>query len=136
MSNEIGFAASTEFNQFIVLAISLGLNNLQQEGSLIPMIVSANNGEYTLCALAVEAHQVIDAAADHIGERQNEIDYYALIFNGKVDAQGLITNAVIAQVGEHGSGHGHLLFQKYDPQTYDALGAPEYWGTAEQLLGR
>ena len=136
MSNEIGFAVSTEFKQFIVLAISLGLNNLQQEGSLIPMIVSANNGEYTLCALAVETNQVIDAAANHIGERQNEIDYYALIFNGKVDAQGLITNAVIAQVGEHGSSHGHLLFQKYDPQTYDALGAPEYGGTAEQLLGR
>ena len=85
--------------------------------------------------LAVEANEVIDAAANHIRERQNEIDYCALIFNVKGDAQGL-TNAVIAQVGEHGSSHGHLLFQKYDPQTYDALGAPEYGGTAEQLLGR
>src|SRR5690242_15738665 len=98
MSNEFGLAGSSEFKQFILLAISLGLNNLRQEGSLIPMIVSANNGEYTLCALAVEANQVIDAAANHIGERQHEIDYYALIFNGKVDAQGLIANAVIAQV--------------------------------------
>jgi len=136
MSNEFGLAGSSEFKQFILLAISLGLNNLRQEGSLIPMIVSANNGEYTLCALAVEANQVIDAAANPIGERQHEIDYYALIFNGKVDAQGLIANAVIAQVGEHDSGHGHILFQKYDPHTYDALGAPEYGGTAEEFLGR
>ena len=136
MSNEIGFAASTEFKQFILLAISLGLNNLQQEGSLIPMLVSANNGEYRLCALAVEANQVIDAAAKHVAERHDQIDYYALIFNGKVDADGLMMNAVIAQVGEHSSGHGHVLFQKYDPQTYDALGAPEYGGQAEQFLGR
>ena len=27
MSNEIGFAASTEFKEFTVLAMSLGLNN-------------------------------------------------------------------------------------------------------------
>ena len=68
MSNESGFDASPEFTQFILLAISLGLNNLKEDGIFIPMIVSANNGEYTMCVLAVEDNQVMDAAAIHIGK--------------------------------------------------------------------
>jgi hypothetical protein len=134
MSNKTEFAGSPEFEQFILLAIGMGLDNLQSEGSLIPMIVSNNNGEYSLCVLTAEANQVMDAAANHIGNLPAGTDYYALVFSGKVDVEGLIANAVIAQAGDRGSTHGHVLFQKYDPQSYGALGAPEYGGIAAQFL--
>jgi hypothetical protein len=70
------------------LRFGIGLDNLQKEGSLIPMIVSTNNGEYLLNVLAVEANQVMDAAANQIGDLPAGTDYYALVFNGKVDVEG------------------------------------------------
>jgi hypothetical protein len=136
MSRENDFGLSDELQRFILIAVGMGLDNLQKLGSLMPMILSARGDEYGLCALAVDADDLMEAATKHVVELPSETSFYALVFDGKMNVEGTVLNAVIVQAGERGEAHGHMVYQPYDLETHEADGAPEYAGHVEQLLSR
>lgn len=134
MSNEEDFELSDELQRFILLAIGLGLDNMKKSGSLIPMVLSAQGDEYGLAAITVEADEVMEAAAEHVAGLPPETDRYALVFDGKMNVEGEIVSAVIAQGGERGAAHGHMVYQSYNSGTHEPEGIPDYAGQVEQLL--
>lgn len=136
MADEDDFDASPELQEFIILSIGMGLDNLQKEHSLVPMLLSVENDQYALGALAVEADQVMTAAANHVASLPMATSRYALVFTGRIGVGDDLSHAVIAQAGERGALHGHTLFQTYDPNTFLATGEPQYAGHADQLFGR
>lgn len=136
MSEEDNFDASPELEDFINLSIGMSLDNLRKQGSLIPMVVSVQNNEFALGALAVDSSEVMNAAAKHIAALPAETDRYALLFDGKIAIGDQTSHAIIAQAGERGGAHGYTVFQVYDPKTFDAVGGSEYGGRADQLLRR
>lgn len=129
------FDASRELQEFIVLSLGLGLDNLQESGSLIPMLVSVKDNDFSLGVLAVETN-ALDAAGNYLASLASEPDRYAIIFNGQIGDGNTTAPAVIAQAGERGASHGHSVFQLYESETFSAIGQPQYAGHADQLLGK
>ena len=136
MADEHEFDASPELQEFIVLSIGMGLDNLQREHTLVPMLISVENDQYALGALAVDADQVIAAAANHVASLPTETGCYALVFTGRIGVGDDLSHAVIAQAGERAALHGHTVFQTYDPNTFLATSEPQYAGHADQFFGR
>lgn len=136
MSEEGVFDGGVELREFLFLCLGLGLNNLQSEGSLVPMIVTVRNNQFSLCALAVDSHQVMNAAANHLSGLPDEAERYALVFSGKIGVGSQLVHAVIVQGGECGGTTEYILFQPYAPKTFATLGDPQYGGHADQLLRR
>ena len=136
MEDEAEFDASPELQEFIILNIGMGLDNLEKEHSLIPMLVSVGNDQGTICVLAVDTDQVMAAAANHVASLPTTTSRYALIFTGRVSVGDDLSHAVIAQAGERGALHGHIVFQTYDANTFVATSAPVYGGHADQFFGR
>ena len=136
MADEDEFDASPELQEFIILCIGMGLHNLEEEHSLMPMLVSVENDQYAICALAVDADQVLVAAANHVASLPTATSRYALIYTGRIGVGDDLSHAVIAQAGERGVSHGHIVFQTYDTNTFVATSAPLYGGHADQFFGR
>lgn len=136
MADEDDFDASAELQEFIVLSIGMGLDNLETEHSLIPMLVNVENDQYAISVLAVDADQVMAAAANHVASLPMATNRYALVFTGRIGVGDDLSHAVIAQAGERGALHGHTVFQTYDPNTSLATSGPQYAGHADQWLGR
>lgn len=136
MTEEDNFDASPELQEFVILSIGMGLDNLQKEGSLIPMLVSVQKDEYALAVLVVEPDKLMETAADRVAALPAETDRYALVFNGKIGIGDDVMHAVIAQAGERTAAHGYTVFQAYDSETFAAIGEPEYGGRTDQLLRR
>ena len=136
MADEDDFDASPELQEFIILSIGMGLDNLQKEHSLVPMLVSVENDQYAIGALAVDADQVMAAAANHIASLPTATSRYALVFSGRIGVGDDLSHAVIAQAGERGALHGHTIFQTYDAHSFVATSQPQYAGHADQLFGR
>lgn len=136
MAEENEFDASPELQEFIILSIGMGLNNLENEHSLVPMLVTVENDQYAICALAVDADQVMSAAANHVASLPIATSRYALIFTGRIGVADDLSQAVIAQAGERGALHGHIVFQTYDENTFVANSAPMYGGHADQFFAR
>ena len=136
MADETNFDASPELQEFILLSIGMGLDNLQKEHSLVPMLLSVENDQYSIGALAVDADQVMAAAAKHVASLPTATSRYALVFTGRIGVGDDLSHAVIAQAGERNALHGHTVFQTYDPSTFLATGEPQYAGHAGQLFGR
>jgi hypothetical protein len=136
MADEDNFDASTELREFIILSIGMGLDNLQKELSLVPMLLSVENDQYALGALAVDADQVMAAAANHVASLPTDTSFYALVFTGRIGVGDDLSHAVMAQAGERGASHGHTVFQTYDPNTFLATSEPQYAGHTDQLFGR
>jgi hypothetical protein len=136
MADEDNFDASPELQEFILLSIGMGLDNLQQEHSLLPMLLSVENDQYSMGALAVDADRVMAAAANHVASLPTATSRYALVFAGRIGVGDDLLHAVIAQAGERGALHGHNVFQTYDANTFVATGEPQYAGHADQLFGR
>jgi hypothetical protein len=130
------FDVSRELQEFIVLSLGLGLDNLQKSGSLMPMVVSVKDSDFSLGVLTTAGTSVMDAGANYLASLITEPDRYALIFNGEIGEGNTVMSAVIAHVGERGGSHGYTVFQSYDSETFSALGQPQYIGHADQLLGR
>jgi len=136
MADEDDFDASPELQEFIVLSIGMGLDNLQRQHSLVPMLVSVEHDQYAIGALAVDADQVMAAAANQVASLPAATGLYALVFTGRIGVADDLSHAVIAQGGERGAFHGHTIFQTYDPKTFVATSEPQYAGHADQLFGR
>ena len=136
MSVETDFDASSSLQRLIMVASGMGLDNLREQGSLIPMLISAKKDEYELCVIATDANDVMRMAAHRVLELPDETDSYALVFEGKINLDGTIVQAIIVQAAERGRKHGYIVFQRYEPKTYLAIGGPEYGGHAEQFLIR
>jgi hypothetical protein len=136
MSNEEDVELSDELQRLILLAVGMGMDNLQKLGSLTPMVLSAQGDELGLAALAVDTGEVMEAAMKHVAELPPGTSQYALVFDGKMNVDGAIVNAIIAQAGERGSSHGHMVYQPYNPETREPDGGPEYAGRVEQFLRR
>jgi len=136
MSNERDFDASSELKELILLASGMGLENLQEQGSLLPMLITVKDSEYTLVVIAEDGGDTLGMAARHVAELSNGTGSYALIFDGRLTIDDVSFQAVIVQAGERGSGHGHMVFQRYEPVIYGAVGDPEYGGQVEQFLFR
>jgi hypothetical protein len=136
MSKEADFDASSDLEELILLASSMGLENLQEHGSLLPMLISVKDSEYALVVIAEEAGDTLGMAARHVAELPDGTNSYALLFDGKLSIDDESFRAVIVQAGERGSGHGHMVFQRYEATTYAAVGDPEYGGQVEQFLSR
>ena len=51
MADEDNFDASPELQEFILLSIEMGLDNLQKEHYLVPLLLSVENGQYSIGAL-------------------------------------------------------------------------------------
>jgi hypothetical protein len=134
MSDDDDFDASPELQEFIIFSIGMGLDNLAKEHSLIPMLVSVDNNQYVLGALVVDADQVMAAAANHVAALPEGTSRYALVFIGRIGFDDNLAPAVIAQAGERGASHGHIVFQTYDPNTFRATSEPQYAGHADQWL--
>ena len=132
--NDIGLSA--ELQRFIILAIGMGLDSLRELGSLTPMVLSSRDGEITLGALAVDGDELMKVAAEVVSELPSDTDFYALLFDGKMNVDGALLEAVIVQAGERGGGQGHMVYQQYEPETYESVGAPEYAGRVEQFPSR
>ena len=129
------FDASRELRELIVQSLELGLDNLRESGSLIPMVVSVKDNDCSLCVLTSES--ALDAAASYLAALPAEPDRYVVIFNGQIgDGNEVWTSAVIAHAGERGGLHAYEVAHSYDLETFSALGKPEYVGRADQLLGR
>ena len=135
MADEEHFDASPELQEFIVLSIGMGLENLQKEHSLVPMLLSLENDQYALGALSADADQVIAAAANHVATLTTDTSCYALVFTGRIGVGDDLSHAVIVQAGERGALHGHTVFQTYDPNTFLATSEPQYAGHADQFFG-
>jgi len=136
MAHEDNFDGSPELQEFILLSIGMGLDNLQKEHSLVPMLLSVENDQYSMGALAVDAGQVMAAAANRVASLPTATSRYALVFAGRIGVGDDLSHAVIAQAGERGALHGHTVFQTFDPSTFLATGEPQYAGHADQLFGR
>ena len=136
MSNREDLDLSDELQRFILLAVGMGMDNLQKLGSLTPMVLSAQGDEYSLGALAVDAGDVMEVAAKHAAELPPETSLFALVFDGKMNVEGKIVNAIVVQAGERGLSRGHMVYQPYNPETHDLDGEPEYAGHIEQFLRR
>src|SRR4029453_6805457 len=126
MAHEDNFDASPELQEFILLSIGMGLDNVQKEHSLVPMLLSVENDQYSMGALAVDAGQVMAAAATRVASLPTTTSRYALVFAGRIGVGDDLSHAVIAQAGERGAIHGHTVFQTYDPNTFLATGEPQY----------
>ena len=100
------------------------------------MLVSVENDRYAICALAVDAVQVMAAAAKHVASLPTATSRYVLIYSGSIGVGDDLSHAVIAQAGERGKLHGHIVFQTYDANTFVATSAPLYGGRADQFFGR
>lgn len=135
MSNESKWELNQDLQQFIILALGVGIDNLRKQGSLIPMVLSLRGEEIDLSVIDAAADEVMRAAAEHVAGLSPETDLYALLFDGKMNVEGEVFQAVIVQAGERGSGRGHTAYQQYDVKTYEIVGSPEYAGQAEQFLG-
>ena len=98
------------------------------------MLVSVRNNEFSLGALSVDAHAVMEAAAKHLAALPAEADRYALVFNGQIGAGSDASHAVIVQGGERQGTKEYIVFQLYASETFAALGGPQYGGRADQLL--
>jgi hypothetical protein len=136
MSNKTKLELSQDLQQFIILALGIGIDNLRKQGSLIPMVLTLRGEEIDLSVLAVDADQVMKAAAEHVAELPPETDFYALLFDGKMNVEGEVFQAAIVQAGERGSEHGHTVYQQYDVKTYELIRGPEYAGQAEQFFNQ
>jgi hypothetical protein len=136
LSKETDFDASPELQKLILLASGMGLENLQKEGSLLPMLVSFKGGQYALGVIAEDGGDPIGMAARHVAELPDGTSSYALIFDGRLSMDDVSFQAVIIQAAERGSSHGHMVFQRYEPTTFAAVGEPEYGGQVEQFLSR
>ena len=136
MNKETDFDASSELEQLILMASGMGLENLQKQGSLLPMLLSVKGAEYALAVIAHDGGDAIRMAARQVAELPDGTTSYALIFNGRLSIDDDSFEAVIVQAAERGSGHGHMIFQRHDPATYAAVGDPEYGGQVEQFLSR
>ena len=136
MSNGTKLEVSQDLQQFIILALGVGIDNLRKQGSLIPMVLSLRGEEIALSVIDVAAGEVMKAAAEHVAGLSPKPDSYALLFDGKMNVDGEVFQAVIVQAGERGSEHGHTVYQQYDFKTHEVVGRPEYAGQAEQFLGR
>ena len=130
------FDASRELQELIVRSLGMGLDNLEEERSLIPMLVSAGNDQYAIGVLAVDADQVMAAAAKHVASLPSATSCYALVFIGRIGVEDNLSHALIVQAGERGALHGHTVFQTYDPNTFLATSGPQYAGHADQWFGR
>ena len=136
MSNETKLELSQDLQQFIILALGVGIDNLRKQGSLIPMVLSLRGEEIDLSVLDVAADEVMKAAAEHVAGLPPETDFYALLFDGKMNVEGEVFQAAIVQAGERGSERGHTVYQQYDVKTFEVIGRPEYAGQAEQFFNR
>jgi hypothetical protein len=130
------FDLSRELQEFIVLTLGLGLENLKESGVLIPMIVSVKDNEYTLCVLAGDNISAVEQGANYLSSLPSDPDRYAVMFIGQIAYGNSQSSAVVAHLGERGQPYGHTAIQAYDPETFSALGQPQYFGQADQLLGR
>src|SRR5262245_49124870 len=95
MSEDNDFDASPELEQFITLSLGIGLDNLQKERSLVPMLVSVANDEYAIGALSVNADEVMAAATNHVATLSPETKFYALVFNGRIKRRGAMVPAYL-----------------------------------------
>ena len=136
MSMERDFDASVELKELILLASGMGLGNLQEQGSLLPMLISVKDSEYALVVIAEDGGDTLGMAARHVAELPDGTNSYALILDGRLTIDDESFKAVIVQAGERGSDHGHMVFQRYEPATNAAIGDPEYGGQVEQFLSR
>ena len=136
MSMERDFDASEELKELILLASGMGLGNLQEQGSLLPMLISVKDSEYALVVIAEHGGDALGMAARHVAELPDGTSSYALILDGRLTIDDESFQAVIVQAGERGSDHGHMVFQRYEPATNAAIGDPKYGGQVEQFLSR
>ncbi|MBC7929226.1 MAG: hypothetical protein H7Z38_01555 [Rubrivivax sp.] len=136
MGNENDIDLSAKLQQFILRAIGMGLDNLRKLGSLTPMMLSSRDDELNLGVLAVEGDELMRVAADVVSELPSDTDFYALLFDGKMNVDGILLSAVIVQAGERNGGQGHMVYQQYEPETYKSVGTPEYAGRIEHLPSR
>ena len=137
MSGEDEIEMSEELGRLIQLALGIGLNNLQELGSLSPLVLSAQGTDYGLAAIAADdGDDVMGLGAAHVAGLPAETGLYAFVFEGKLNVEGAVVSAVIVQAGERGRDQGHMVYQPFDPQTREAAGEPEYAGAVEQYLRR
>jgi hypothetical protein len=136
MSKERDSDASLELEELILLATGMGLGNLQEQGSLLPMLISVKDSEYALVVIAEDGGDTLGMAARHVAALPDGTSSYALIFDGRLTIDDDSFRAVIVQAAERASSHGHMVFQRYEPVTYAAVGDPEYGGQVDQFLSR
>ena len=137
LPRELQLDATAPFKELLRFAVSHGLELLQRQGDLMPMVITLINGNHGITVLSAPSKTPDQMAKDYIAKLPEAIDAYAVLLRGKVPLAEKYSDAIIIMGGERTRSYGHRLAQPYRRNLLRkviAVGDPVYGGRTEQFV--
>ena len=137
LPRELQLDATAPFKELLRFGVSHGLDLMQKQGDLIPMVITLMNGKHGITVLTAPSKTPDRMAKDYIATLPEAIDAYAVLLKGKVPLDEKYADAIIIMGGERTRPYGHQLAQPYRRNLLRkviAVGDPVYGGRTEQFI--
>jgi len=105
-----------EMNDLMFMALDHAIESIKDLSPLIPFVITLNTiGEKNLHRFVHEMmEESVAAAKEHINNSKNELNAYAIAWDGFLTVDGQKWDAVLIEAGEAKSEKGALLAQRYE----------------------
>lgn len=113
LPDEMRLDVTAPFRDLILFSAEHGLQLIQKQGRLIPMVIALINGEHKITVLTAPSKAPDQMAKNYIVSLSERIDAYVVLLEGKVPVKGQYYDAVILMGGEGVRQYGYQLAQPY-----------------------
>ena len=113
LPKELHLDATTQFRDLLVYSLNQGLELLQKQGDLIPMVITLMDGNHGITVLTAPSKTPDRMAKDYIATLPEAIDAYLVLLRGKVPLDEKYADAIIIMSGERTRSYAHQLAQPY-----------------------
>ena len=139
LPQELKLDVTEQFKTLLVFGLSHGLDLVQKQGELIPMVITLIDGKYEITVLTAPSKTPDRMTRDYIANLPHAIDAYAILLQGQVPLGEKLHDAIIVLGGERVRYYGHRLAQPYRRnllRRVTVMGEPIYGGRTEQFIHR
>ena len=139
LPKELKLDVTEQFKTLLVFGLSQGLDLIQKQGELIPMVITLIDGKHEITVLTAPSKTPDRMARDYVANLPRAVDAYVVLLQGKVPLGEKLHDAIIVLGGESVRSYGHQLAQPYRRnllRRVTAVGDPIYGGRIEQFIRR
>ncbi|NJM40319.1 MAG: hypothetical protein HC853_05920 [Anaerolineae bacterium] len=113
MPQELQLDATQSLKDLLRFGISHGLDLIQKQGTIIPMVIALANGQHKITALSGPSKTPDQMAQAYLTSLPDAIEAYVVLLQGKVPLRDAMQDAIIMLSGESVRAFGHRLAQPY-----------------------
>ena len=139
LPQELQLEATQPLKDLLRFGIGHGLDLIQKQGAIIPMVIALANGQHKIAILNGPSKKPDQMAQAYLASLPDAIEAYVVLLQGKVPLREKMRDAIIILSGERVRAFGHRLAQPYRRnilRKVTRVGDPIYGGRTEQFIRR